>query len=69
MKTYQTKNDFTPYDVKSICDTAQKAWDKASPTSKQVIFTWNGKKYKSHLKAYQMEITTMDDLPIAARGF
>lgn len=67
MPAIKQKSEFTPDDIKSICDAAKAAWDSAKQSATKVTFVWNGSKYQSRLTNMRMLVETPDGEPVAAR--
>ncbi len=57
----------TEAEITSLCDAAQAAWDKASRSAREVIFTWRRKRYKSRLSSFYLRVEALDGSPVAER--
>jgi hypothetical protein len=54
-------------DVTSLCNAAKARWDKATNSTRKVMFTWRGKRYQSRLTTFRMLVETPKSQPVAAR--
>lgn len=56
-------------EIKDICNTASKAWEKTTPSATSVNFTWQGAKYHSRLEMLRIIIETPEGELVAVRQF
>lgn len=49
-------SQLTRDDIKSLCDAAENAWEKAGKRAKEVKFTWRGKKWVSTMSNFRLMV-------------
>lgn len=66
MTTRFDKSKLTKADVKALCDAADAA-SRAKPRSRNVTFTWRGRRFKIRLTNLAMYVELLDGSPVAMR--
>lgn len=60
------KSELTKADVKELCDMADAA-GRAKPRSRNVTFTWRGRRFKIRLTNIAMYVDLLDGTAVAMR--
>lgn len=63
----KAQQGLTRNDVTSLCNTAKATWDKATNSTRKVMFTWRSKRYQSRLTTFRILAETPKGEPVAAR--